>query len=311
MDRNTVDWHGQFTALITPFDAEGNIDEPALRRQVEFVISRGVRGIVVNGCTGEFWAQSMDERKRVVKIVVEQARGRIAVLGSSTAPGTREVIELTRYHKDIGCDGVMIMPPFMVRLNKDDLFHHYKAVSDAVEIPIMLYNLPSDIVNDLTPDMVNRLADLKCVVAIKDSSFDFNIFWRLQCLVSDRIRVMIGPSTMFGAAAVQHGCEGWVDTYSNLWPELTVELFRTAKAGEMKRALVLQKTASDFRRFLSQADWNMYCAVKAAMNCVGLPGGYPRLPLRALGEPHIGVIRQGMKQFGVPGAGTRLATAAE
>ncbi len=311
MDRNTVNWQGQFTALITPFDADGNIDEPGLRRQVDFVIARGVQGIVANGCTGEFWAQTMDERKRVVKVVVEQARGRIAILGSSSAPATRDVVELTRYHKEIGCDGVMIMPPFMVRPNKDDIFHHYKAVSDAVEMPILLYNIPRDIVNDLTPDLVNRLADLKCVVAIKDSTFDFNIFLQLQGLVSDRIRVMIGPSTMFGAAAVQHGCEGWVDTFSNLWPELTVELYRTAKAGDIKRAAALQKTASDFRRFMSQGDWNMYCSVKAAMNIVGLPGGYPRLPLRPLGEPHLAVIRQGMKQFGVPGAKPRLAAAAE
>lgn len=311
MDRNTVNWQGQFTALITPFDAEGDIDEPGLRRQVDFLVARGVQGIVVNGCTGEFWAQSMDERKRVVKVVVEQARGRAAILGSSTAPGTREVIALTRYHKDIGCDGVMIMPPFMVRLNKEDIFQHYKAVSDAVEIPIMLYNLPSDIVNDLTPDLVNRLADLKCVVAIKDSSFNFNIFLQLQGLVSDRIRVMIGPSTMFGAAAVMHGCDGWVDTYSNIWPEMTVALYRTAKAGDINGATALQQTAANFRRFLSQSDWNMYCAVKAAMNAVGLPGGYPRPPLRPLGEPHVSAIAKGMKTFGVPGAGTRLAAAAE
>ena len=311
MDRNTVTWQGQFTALITPFDADGNIDEPALRKQVDFVIARGVHGIVANGCTGEFWAQTIEERKRVVKIVVDQARGRIPILGSSSAPATRDVIEFTRYHKEIGCDGVMIMPPFMVRPNNDDIFHHYKAVSDAVEMPILLYNIPRDIVNDLTPDLVNRLADLKCVVAIKDSTFDFNVFLHLQSLVSDRIRVLIGPSTMFGAAAVQHGAEGWVDTYSNLWPELTVELYHASKKGDMKRATKLQMVAADFRRFMCQRDWNMYCAVKAAMNIVGLPGGYPRLPLRPLGEPDLTVIRDGMKRFGVPGADPSLASAAE
>jgi len=311
MDRSSVTWHGQVTALVTPFDAEGNIDEAGLRRQVDFVIEEGVNVIVANGCTGEFWAQTPEERKFVVKTVVDAARGRIPIIGGVSSNATREAIALAAHAKDVGCDGVMIMPPFLVRPNADDIFHHYKAVSDAIEIPILLYNIPRDTVNDLTPDLVARLADLKCVVAIKDSSFDFNIFWRLQTTVSDRIRVLIGPSTMFGAAAVRMGVDGWVDTYSNLWPQMTVGLWRAAKAGDWDKAQELQKIGSDFRRFLSEGDRNMYSAVKTAMNLVGLPGGFPRLPLRPLGEPHVSQLRDGMKRFGVPGPRTRLAAAAD
>ena len=188
MDRNSIDWHGQFTAIVTPFDAVGSIDEAALRRQVDFLADHGVDGIVADGCTGEFWAQNLDERRQVVRIVNQQAAGRLKVIGSVSSNYTRDVIALAEYFKDIGCDGVMMMPPFMVRPNKEDIFLHYKAVSDAVKIPIMLYNVPQDTVNNLTPDLVERLADLETVVAIKDSTFDFNIFWQLQCRVGERIR---------------------------------------------------------------------------------------------------------------------------
>lgn len=299
MDRSTVDWHGQGTAIITPFHIDGSIDEAGLRQHVNFLIEQGVHFIVANGCTGEFWAQSIEERKRVVRIVVEAANERVPVIGGSSANYTPDVIELSRYYLEIGCSGVMIMPPFLVRPNADDIFHHYKAVSDAVPIPILLYNIPRDTVNDLTPELVDRLADLPTVVGIKDSTFDYMIFYRLEMLVGDRIRVLIGPSTMFGHAALELGADGWVDTYSNLWPALTVELYHASINGNSARAKELQAVAAQFRHWLSGKDRNMYSAVKAAMNMMGMPGGYPRLPLRPLEEPHISEIREGLQRFGI------------
>lgn len=309
MDRNSVDWHGQFTAIVTPFRGDGAIDESALRKQVEFLITHGVDGIVADGCTGEFWAQNLGERRRVVGIVTEQAARRLRVIGNVSANYTQDVIALAEYFRDIGCDGVMMMPPFMVRPNKEDIFQHYRAVSDAVRIPIMLYNVPQDTVNNLTPDLVARLAELETVVAIKDSTFDFNIFWQLQCMVGDRIRVMIGPSTLFGAPAVQMGADGWVDTYSNLWPELTVGLYREARKGITPQVLELQRRGTELRRFLLREGWNMYVAIKAAMNLRGLPGGYPRPPLRPLPDSEIAILRDGLDRLGVPHAAAVAAAA--
>jgi 4-hydroxy-tetrahydrodipicolinate synthase len=311
MDRNSVGWEGQFTAMVTPFDSAGRIDEAGLRRQVDFLVESGVNVIVANGCTGEFWTQTLDERKRVVAAVQEAARGRIPIIAGCSANYTPHVVELAEHAKEIGCSGVMVMPPFLVRPNADDIFHHYKAVSDAVSIPILLYNIPRDTVNDLTPELVSRLADLETVVAIKDSSFDFNIFYRLKTMVGDRIRVLIGPSTMFGFAAVQLGADGWVDTYSNLWPQLTVELWHTSRNGQTDRAKALQRIGIDYRRLLSENDRNMYSAIKACMNMKGLAGGFPRLPLRPLGEPHLTQLREGMERLGIPHQGGSLRQAAE
>ena len=302
MDRNGVDWEGPFTASITPFHANGDIDEPGLRDHVEFLVAHGATGLVPNGCTGEFWAQTIPERKRVIEIVLDATKRRVPVLAGIGASATRDVIELAEHARKIGCEGVMLMAPFMVHPKKEDLFQHFKAVSDRVPIPIMLYNNPQDVGNDLPFDLVERLCDLEWVVAIKDSTFDYNVFWKTQCALGDRIRVFIGPSTMFGAPAVQMGADGWVDTYSNLWPELTVALYHAARDGDTLRARRLQKTGAELRSFLLHPEWNMYCAIKAAMNEVGLPGGYPRLPLRPLTGAHLERMRRGMAEFAVPHA---------
>lgn len=310
MNRNDVDWEGPITAMITPFQRDGELDERGLRRHVDFLIANGVRGLVPNGCSGEFWAQTPTERRRVAEVVLDQAKKRVPVIPGVGGNTTREVIELAQHARDIGCDGVMVMAPSMVHPKNEDLYQHFKAVSDRVAIPMLLYNNPQDTGNDLPFDLVERLADLDHIVALKDSTFDFNVFWRTQCALADRIKIFIGPSTMFGAPAVLMGADGWVDTYSNVWPELTVAIYDAAKGNELARARRLQKTGADLRTFLLHPEWNMYCAIKAAMNELGLPGGYPRPPLRPLTGAHLERLRRGLGEFGVPRAAADVHAAA-
>jgi dihydrodipicolinate synthase/N-acetylneuraminate lyase len=111
VDRYGIDCEGPFAALVTPFHPNGDFDEAGLRRHIEFLIARGVRGLVPNGCTGEFWAQTLDERNRVVAIVNDAAKGRVPVIAGVGASATRDVIELTRHARSIGCSGVMLMAP--------------------------------------------------------------------------------------------------------------------------------------------------------------------------------------------------------
>ena len=298
MDKTSVDWHGPFTALITPFDSQGRIDEAGYRRHVDYVLSQGVMGVVANGCTGEFWAQSLSERKRVVEIAVDAVRGRVPVIAGTGGPHTPDVVKLTKHAKTAGCDGAMVIAPFMVRPNRADLIAHFKEISDSVDLPIMLYNIPRDTVNNLTPDIVDELADLEHVVAIKDSAFDFNVFYETYLAAGDRISIFVGPSTMYGVAALQMGAVGWVDTYSNVWGAGLVALYNAARAGDMDTARDLQKKGLEIRRLLSPEDQNMYCTVKAALNMMGLPGGFPRPPLRPLRESHLKKLREGMRNLG-------------
>jgi len=299
MDKRSVDWRGPMPALVTPFAKDGSVDEAAFRKNVDLCIGYGLTGMVVNGCTGEFWSQTMDERKRVVKMCVEQARRRVPVIAGIGAIRTEDALELAHHAKQVGCDGVMMLPPFFVKPSADDIVAHFKAVSDEVKIPMMLYNIPANAVNALTPDLVSRLADLDTVVAIKESSGDFNNFYRTMQLAGDRIHVMLGPTTLYGAAAFALGSPGYVDTIPNFWGPESVEFFEAGSKGNMKRAMELQNRALTFRLLVNGNGRNMYCSTKAIMNMLGLPGGYPRKPLLPLGEPHLSELRAEAEKQGL------------
>ena len=298
MDKHSVDWHGPMPALVTPFDAQGNIDEAEFKRNVELNIGYGMTGLLVAGCTGEFWALSQEERMRLFALCVEQARGRVPVIAGTGAIETRHVIELSEHAKAVGCAGVMVLPPYFVRPSTEDIIAHYEAVSDAIDIPIILYNIPSSAVNDLTPALVDRLAEVKNVVAIKESGGDWNAFYKTLSTCGDRIHVFLGPTTLYGAPAFLMGCNGYIDTLPNLWGAESVEFFNAGAAGDRERVRALQDKALALREMVNGRGRNMYCSVKAGMNMLGLPGGYPRAPLRPLGEPHLSEIRDTLKGLG-------------
>lgn len=298
MDKSSVNWQGTIPALTTPFDAQGRIDEPAFRANVELCLSYGVDGVLVGGCTGEFWALSLEERKRIAALCVETVRGRAVVLAGTGAISTAQTIELTQHAKAAGCNGAVILPPFFVMPTKDDLVAHYTAISDAVDLPICLYNIPSSAVNALTPDLVDRLADIERVVAIKESSGDFANFYKTIELAGDRLRVFMGPSSTLGLAAVSVGAVGFIDCFPLIWGQEAVEFFRAAKAGDLATAQRLQERGLRLTELTMRPGRNLYAATKAAMNMLGRPGGYPRPPLRPLAEPAVSELRRDLIEFG-------------
>ncbi len=307
MDKTAVDWWGPWVALVTPFDKEGRIDEAAFRRNVELCIDYGCTGLLANGCTGEFWAQSMAERVRVLELCVEVARGRATVIGGASAITPDDAIALTQAAKDTGCDGALLLPPYFVKPPTDDVIAHYQAVSDAVDIPLMLYNIPSAASVPLTPDLVGRLADVENVVAVKESSRDFVNFYKTWCVAGDRLHVFVGPGGLFGVAAITVGAAGYVEGNPNYWPDESTEIYHATKRGDLDRALVLQQKGVALRDVIEGEGRNIYAAGKAAMNILGLPGGYPRKPLRPLGEPHTSQIREGLEGLGIGNPAARAA----
>ncbi len=298
MDKSSVDWHGTIPALTTPFDAQGRIDEAGFRANVELCIGYGVDGVMVGGCTGEFWALAREERKRLMTLCVETVRKRAVVLAGTGAITTAETIELTRHAAAAGCDGAVILPPFFVRPTADDIVAHYRAISDAVELPLVLYNIPSCAVNALTPDLVDRLADLERVVAIKESSGDFANFYKTIEVAGDRLRVFMGPSSTMGLAAVSVGATGFIDCFPMIWGTEAVQFFRACKAGDLATAQRLQERGLRLTELTVANGRNLYSATKAAMNMLGKPGGLPRAPLRPLAEPHLSELRRGLIDLG-------------
>ena len=300
MDRNSIDWAGAFPALTTPFTKDGRIDEKAFAANVDRLIAAGANGFVVAGCTGEFWTLSHDERKRYYDLAVEAVAKRVTLIVGTGAITVDETVKLTNVAQKAGVDGVLILPPYFVKLTDNEIFAHYRDVVSQTRVPILLYNIPGNAVNHLSPPLVRRLADLDTVVAVKESSGDWNNFYATLITSIDKIRVFCGPSSIYGAPAVELGADGFVDCFPNVWPEGGRPFFDAARNGDRHRAATLQRTGRLLTDLFTAEGRTLYPATKAAMDLLGFPGGgKPRPPLRALDPHQVEALRKGLSELGL------------
>lgn len=299
MDRDSVSWFGPMSAVITPFDAHGDVDAGAFRSNIDRMFDHGATGIVVGGCTGEFWALSRAEREALYELGVSAADGRGTVIVGTGAVTAVETIALTKSAHAAGCDGALILPPYFVQLTDDEIRAHFAAVSDAVELPILVYNIPGNAVNAITPDLADSLAALEHVVAIKESSGDWNNFYATLLRVKDRLRVFCGPSSIFGAPAVELGADGTIDCFPNVWLPGGLDLFFAAQEGDRDRMSRLQETGRRLTDLFTSGGRTLYPSTKAAMDFLGFRGGAVRPPLRPLDGARLAGLREGLESIGL------------
>ena len=298
MDRSTVNWAGPIPAITTPFRRDLTIDEPAFAANVDRLFHAGASGIVAAGCTGEFWALSLSERAHLAELTVKACAGRgPAIIGTGSIQ-EGEIIEQIEAAKQAGADGVLVMPPYFARLSDAELIAHFESVDARSSLPIVLYNIPGNAGNAITPALAEILAELDNVVAIKESSGNWSNFHDTLIRVKDRIRVFCGPSSVFGVAATLAGADGLIDCFPNVWAPGCLDLWHATKAGRMQEAWALQETGIAMTELFTTGGRTLYPATKAAMNQLGLPGGgLPRPPLRELkGEP-LSELDEGMKRL--------------
>lgn len=295
MDRNSVNWSGPMPAITTPFTKDGAIDEASFTANIARLFDAGSTGMVAAGCTGEFWALSFAERRRLAELTVAACKGRGPAIVGTGAIRPEEVIEQIAAAKEAGCDGALVMPPFFAHLTDAEIIAHFEAIDARSSLPIVLYNIPGNAGNALTPDLVDRLADLDNVVAVKESSGNWTNFHETLNRAKDRIRVYCGPSSVFGVAATLAGADGLIDCFPNVWAPGCLDLWHATKAGRTDEAWLLQRTGLALTELFTTGDRSLYPATKAAMNYLGLPGGgYPRAPLRPLEGAPLRGLEQGI-----------------
>ncbi|MBU8538532.1 dihydrodipicolinate synthase family protein [Falsiroseomonas tokyonensis] len=298
MNRDDVDWSGPMPALTTPFDSQGRIDSAGFAANVTRMLDAGATGVVACGCTGEFWALNMQERAALYHEAVKATAGRGTVIVGTGCVGEADTIALAAKAKEAGADGVLVLPPYFVKLTDDEIFAHYKAVSEAVELPIIAYNIPGNAVNAISPALADRLADLEKIVAIKESSGDWNNFYGTLLAVKDRLRVFCGPSSVFGVPAVALGADGTVDCFPNVWTGC-LDLYYAARDGR-DDAAELQEMGRRLTDLFVSGGRTLYPATKAAMDMMGFPGGgTPRPPLRPLTGAPLDGLRSGLQELGL------------
>lgn len=271
---------GVLTALASPFAADGQLDEKTLRRLVDRSIDGGVDGVVACGSTGEFAAMTGAERRQVVETVVDQAAGRVPVVAQTGAVSTREAVELSRHAEAAGASVLMVVTPYYEPLTMDETLHYLRTVAEAVQIPIMLYNLPGATGVNLDPDTVGQLArEADNIRYIKDTSADMAQAGRLIHNHGDVISTFIGWDSLL-LQAITEGAAGVMAGTANVMPAELVSIHRALHAGELDRA------RAEWARIYPLMDAIMSApfiqAVKAALNAAGVPVGGPREPLLGL-----------------------------
>ncbi|RLI32736.1 4-hydroxy-tetrahydrodipicolinate synthase [Candidatus Bathyarchaeota archaeon] len=278
-----MELRGILVPVLTPFRGDGEVDEEALRGLVDYLLGAGVSGIVPCGSTGEAPYLSREERRRVVEWVVDQVDGRVPVVAGTGALGTKETITLTRDALEAGADAALVVTPFYFGLSEEEVFGHYAALLDAVDLPILVYNVPKFTGYSLPPKVLERLvSEYDGVVGVKDSSGNPGLMAEILRLVGNRISVLSGSADLI-LQTLMLGGHGAIVAVGNADPEACVALYRAFREGRMEEAARHQMRVSFLNRVLVR-EHNQIAALKEALRLRGRPAGVPRRPIMPLSE---------------------------
>lgn len=289
---------GSFTALITPFK-NGELDEQAFSRFVEWQISEGSHGLVPVGTTGESPTLSHDEHKRIVELTVEVADKRVPVIAGAGSNATREAVDFASHAKSVGADAVLVVTPYYNKPTQEGLYLHFKAINDAVDIPIIIYNIPGRSVIDMSVDTMVRCYKLKNVVGVKDATANLARASQQRAAMGPEFNMLSGEdATALGFMA--HGGTGCISVTSNVAPRLCADFQNACLAGDYKTALALQD------RLMPLHD-ALFCEanpgpVKYAASRLGLCETETRLPLAPISDASKKIVDAALASVGLVSA---------
>lgn len=302
-------FRGVLPALTTPFHDDLSLDVDALQRLADVVIGDGVHGLVVNGCTGESWALTPDERATVFRATVEAARGRVKVIAGCSAQTSGEVLGKIRQAEAAGCAVAMVSPPWYIMPGPDEIMDHYRKVLAATPLPVLLYNIPRRTGVSFTVDMVDRLADHPRVIGIKESSKDWGLLSAVIRRTRDRISVFAGYASFFGLAALCEGAVGYIDSGTPVFGKRSLAFHHAAITGDLESARRMQ---AEMEQMLGSffGLGTFPASVKAALDLLGRPGGPTREPIHPLNAAQREALRKTMTAAGLlPASGAHVRVA--
>jgi 4-hydroxy-tetrahydrodipicolinate synthase len=288
-------FHGSIPALITPFK-DGKIDEPAYRALIDWQIASGSHGLVPVGTTGESPTLSHEEHRRAVTICIDEARGRVPVIAGAGSNNTLEAIELARHAEIAGADAALVVTPYYNKPTQEGLYQHFHAINDAIGIPIVIYNIPSRSVVDMSVDTMKRLYELKNIVGVKDATGDVGRISRQRHAMGADF-IQLSGEDMTALACMAAGADGCISVTANVAPSQCAELMEFALNGEFGQALRLQDRLTPLHAAIFVEPG--VCGAKYALSLLGHARNEARLPLIPVGPPTEALIRRAMVHAGV------------
>jgi len=278
----SVPIRGIIPALVTPFHDDESLNLEQMRRQTVRAIDAGAHGVFCLGTNGEFFQLTADERVAVLDATVAAADGRVPVYAGAGAIGTRDTINLARRLAGAGADVLSVITPYFAAASQEELYRHFAAVAESVDVPILLYNIPVRTNVNLNPSTVARLAAIENIVGIKDSSGNFDtILQYLELTDRDTFAVLSGTDSLI-LSTLQAGGTGGITAIANIYPHTMVEIFEQWQAGDLDAARTAQASIRSVHGLFRHGYPNTI--VKAATNAAGEPVGPCRAPFNGLGE---------------------------
>lgn len=288
-------FHGSIVAIVTPFK-KGKVDEKAFGALIQFHLRSGTHGIVPCGTTGESATLSHEEHKRVVELAVEAAGGRIPVIAGTGSNSTEEAIAFTRHAKEVGADGALLITPYYNKPTQEGLYQHYKAIAKAVDLPLVLYNIPGRTGVNMLPPTVARLMEFDNIIGIKEGTGSLQQISDLVQLCGDRLVILSGDDfTALPTMAV--GGKGVISVTANIAPSDMAQMIEAAERGDYGRAKKLHDQLYPLHQVMF-IETNPI-PVKAALDLMGKCADEVRLPLWRMSEENLKKLKAALKQYGL------------
>ena len=283
---------GIITPILTPMYEDESINFDELRSQVERLIAAGVSGLFCFGTNGESYILSEAEKYAILEAVIHQAAGRVPIYAGTGCPGTRDTIRMSRRAKELGADVLSIICPYFAAANQTEIYNHFAAVARAVELPIVIYNIPARTGNRITPETVGALArDFANIVGVKDSSGDF--LNMQQYFEATRFRedfsVLSGNDALILDNLVNGGA-GAIAGCSNIYPKTICSIVELFRKGELGRALEVQRSLIPLRSTFRYGNPNTM--IKCATRLLGYPVGDCRAPLNSISPEGVEALKK-------------------
>ena len=287
---------GSIVALVTPMQADGSVDYPGLRDLIDWHIAEGTDCIGVVGTTGESPTVSVDEHCEIIRVSVQHAAGRVPIMAGAGANSTREAIELTRFSKEVGADCSLQVVPYYNKPSQEGIYQHFKAIAEAVDLPVVLYNVPSRTVADMQPETALRLASVPGVIGIKEASGNIERAAQLIKHAPKGFSIYSGDDGT-AIALMLLGGHGNVSVTANVAPRLMHQLCVAAMAGDVKTATAIHMQLLSLHK-------QLFCEpspapTKYAMSLLGRCRTDLRLPITPLTPAGRALVDAAMQEAGL------------
>ncbi len=296
-----IQWRGSMVALVTPF-RDDRIDESVLKQLVQMHVESGTSALVPCGTTGESATLSHEEHDRVIEVTVQASRGRIPVIAGTGSNNTREAVRLTQHAQRVGVDAALLISPYYNRPTQQGLYLHFKAIAESVDLPLVVYNVPSRTAVNIEPETLARLTEFRNIVAVKEASGNLQQMRRILELTQGKLALLSGDDSLT-FPVLELGGRGVISVVANIVPADVAAMVAASEVGKRQRANEWHERLLPLAKVLF-LETNPI-PVKTAMGMLGMIQPELRLPLCALSESNQQRLRQALQAYGLLKAGER------